>query len=409
MFKLAEEKMDEDGKRRIAPALKSTRVGETFLFVGLLGVVLLLVALIWQHGLPTDFQSLGSPFLKELAIALLIAAIVGHALDLRMNRNFLAELAKYIDSLEPLETKMTTATSNLAEESHKLVAMSSTISRLSGEMSDATAMLLQSSKVLNMAIEAGIDQVLMRRTTHEHTESWFKAVSTALADELAIEEGEIRIACVAAPDIMRGDKAGGEFWRAFENRGCTAKLRMVLLEPECDWLDKRSETEVNHPTRQDIVGALGILEQKKTVPRLADRISFRTSDELPSAFLIVTSRYVFLEPYPRAKPLDLGGTLGPIGGITPMMVLAAHSPGYQRWVAHFEDLWKESESTVSAQTVRDVHREVASHLVKGHLGDETARLLTCSPAQFARAVGRSPRRFEAAYKEVIDSRPLAEK
>ena len=117
------------------------------------------------------------------------------------------------------------------------------------------------------------------------------------------------------------------------------KLRVLLLCPECEWAEIRKGLEPYHPTKSDIRNSGKWLEQlRRAAP---DRVESRCYDLPPFAFVLITDKLLFIEPYPFATATAAEGT---IGGKTPMLVLGDNSEVSVKWKEHFKMIWNHPET-----------------------------------------------------------------
>jgi hypothetical protein len=208
---------------------------------------------------------------------------------------------------------------------------------LFNEFNAAIRFLEQHSGLLKGASELRI-QDIFARYGHVHSSrqrGWAKVIE-AITEQLERKSGEILISCVAGPSLFRDEtEVAGILRKGLVDIPTKCKLRVLLLCPSSDWARIRRDLEPSHPTISDIITSGNCLETLRQAS--GDKVETNCYTLPPFAFLLITDRLLFLEPYPFAKT-QIGE--GPIGGKTPMLVLESDSEAFGRWKEHFEQVWK---------------------------------------------------------------------
>jgi len=203
------------------------------------------------------------------------------------------------------------------------------------DMHRAANEMISKSDVLRGASELKIHSVFARRHQSTHRR-WEIEVGSAIQKELSRDGGEVLIACVAAPEFFRqGTQVATTLLDKMHLKG-NCELRVLLLCPDSQWANLRAEFEPLHPTITDIENAAHFL--KSLQDQAGNKVKVHCYDLPPIAFLVITEDLLFLEAYPLVR-VHSGD--GPIGGVTPMIVIErAGSDAYKRWHGHFDEIWK---------------------------------------------------------------------
>jgi hypothetical protein len=201
---------------------------------------------------------------------------------------------------------------------------------------NAIEIIKKGSDVLQGAGELQIEDIVARRRGLCQ-DRWEHKVQNAIEEQLSKESGEILISCVAAPDFfLEGTKIGKTLWDNLTNPKNKCNLRTLLLCPKSEWARLRSKLEPGHPTMQHIRISAEFLHALKS--KSGDKVKFKCYDFPPTVFLILTDKLAFVEAYPMIR---LKHGEGPIGGVSPVLLVRSDTETYKRWKGHFEFIWKE--------------------------------------------------------------------
>ena len=194
---------------------------------------------------------------------------------------------------------------------------------------------ITNSDVLLGAAELKIQDVFARRieSTRAH---WEDRVTAAIRDQLS-KKGELRIACIGGREFFRQDRPVAKLLLQAMKPACECRLKVLLSCPSSPWTHLRAKLGPFNSIASDIVNAGAFL---KVLDDLSSGKQVEThcfSELPPTAFLVITEDLLFLEPYPFAR---VGVGEGPIGGITPMLLIESDSLAYGRWKGHFDEIWR---------------------------------------------------------------------
>jgi hypothetical protein len=193
--------------------------------------------------------------------------------------------------------------------------------------------------VLQGAGELRVEDIFARRRgiSRDRLE---RKVRISLEEQLMKKSGEILIACVAAPEFfIQGSKIGALLWNNLTDANNKCSLRALLLCPKSQWASLRADLEPGHPTISHIGISATFLHNLRR--ESGGRVKFNCYDFPPIAFLVITDKFLFVEAYPMVQ-LNIGE--GPIGGVSPILIVRNDSEIYKRWKGHFEFIWKEKSN-----------------------------------------------------------------
>lgn len=203
-----------------------------------------------------------------------------------------------------------------------------THARLLAAIHDALATLRTGSDVLAGATSLAVCDIVTRNGPD--SERYARRLKAALEQELQKKDGRIRIACVAAPELLRLDRPlARRLDDEITRPGCTTSIEFLLLCPTSPVAVTRYPLEPDHPALQDINNALGRLRVLST--KALARVSFQCYDLCPQVFVVMTSEFVFVEPYPTYQSKQ-----GPLGGEIPLLVMSKESNAFSIWQKHFD-------------------------------------------------------------------------
>lgn len=222
---------------------------------------------------------------------------------------------------------------------------------LMSKVNAAVEAIREKSAVLAGAEELGIEDIFTRRGPRRQDFEY--RVKQVLEEQLLQKEGEILIACVAAPDfLVSGTEVSDLLWRHLGTADCNCRLRVLLLSPQSRYLELRASLEKGHPVKEHIEISNRYLSQLNE--KAKGKIEYCFYDALPVAFLICTDKYMMMEAYPL---YEVAPEKGPIGGRTPMLLAGKATEIYERWRGHFEYLWKNPSLMKNDRNSKHEHHE----------------------------------------------------
>jgi hypothetical protein len=227
-------------------------------------------------------------------------------------------------------------------------------------VSKAAQFMLNGSDVLSGAKAAGIVNIYPKRYAAIGRESGIDAIKR----DILVESDEIRIMGISLGDYFldRGGlkEALLEVLQTEEDLG--PKVRALIVHPNSHTLRERARWEAGQEfyegdtffestTYIETNGAAHIA--KRLCERYAGRLEARLYDQAPTAFVLLTSRYAFIEPYSYA---DRGSNV-------PVLQVQAGVSSYKHYESHFERIWNVSRPICDLRPTRadsawmSVHRE----------------------------------------------------
>ena len=180
--------------------------------------------------------------------------------------------------------------------------------------------------IVNEAQAAGVYGICSRYTPEGGGE---REIWAGLEEQLKSRKGDFRVIGVAAPCLFPNVVTGDLFQQYMP--GSCVNVKVILLRAGCRWAGVRDGLERGHQTKDDIRAAVGYLRTMRG--QWGNRVDYKLSDVPVPAFVVITDKWVFVEPYPIAE------VWGALGGKTPMLKLGSDTPGYNIWSDTFELLW----------------------------------------------------------------------
>lgn len=203
--------------------------------------------------------------------------------------------------------------------------------------------------VLQGAINNGVVDIFSRRG--EKGARGKQKIFNIVAKQLSKNEiGEIKIMGISGSDFFKSkqDYSERNYLELFDdylnNSNPQVTIKVLLLNPDSKAGKLWTSLEHLSPSRENIEKATGIIQ--KLTEGCTDSqniIQYRYYNEIPRHLLIITSNYIFIEPYPLFSVSISDGSLG---GKSPMMVIRKGNEsdkineGYSRWNKTFDYYWE---------------------------------------------------------------------
>ncbi len=157
--------------------------------------------------------------------------------------------------------------------------------------------------------------------------------------EIERTRGPLDLCGVALPELVCDDNLRGTILAHSEK----ADVRVLLLDPCCEEAKRRAEIEqpLGRRAIADIEGTIAWLRQQQAQNK---RFRVHLYTLPPSLWMIITSQFVFVEPYHFGRSEALQGC---IGGHVPMLKirnqsdLGPHNP-HEFYRRHFEYIWAQT-------------------------------------------------------------------
>jgi len=216
------------------------------------------------------------------------------------------------------------------------------IREIRDKVTEASEFLLQGIGVLRGAKAAGIVGIYPARYILTSGVS----VTDAIAEDIQVESNQIRIMGISLGDYFldRGvlHKSFGSMLEPHDS-SLTPKVRALIVNPMCDALKERARWEAGQEYSREpaffdsttfIETAGSARIAKRLCEKFGDHLEVRLYRQSPTAFVLLTSRFAFLEAYNYAAR----------GSNVPVFQVQAGSPLYRHYESHFERIWSVADS-----------------------------------------------------------------
>jgi len=250
---------------------------------------------------------------------------------------------KLTHSLKNVEEKMINVVNDIGPEIKKESIQS--IKEIKDKVATVSDFLLNGVGVLSGAKIAGIVNIFPTRYEGVAGEK----ADVVIAQDLRSEQSEIRIMGISLGDYFldRGvhHNLFEEILNNKTNRKDNFKIRALIVHPKSETLKERARWEVGEeyykePTFFDSTTFIETDGAARIAKRLCEKypsiLSVKLYKQAPTAFILLTSRYVFFEPYHYAAR----------GSNVPIFQVHANARLYKYYESHFERIWKVSESVM---------------------------------------------------------------
>lgn len=223
----------------------------------------------------------------------------------------------------------------------------SSVKNIEDRVSKATDFMLNGIGVLSGANQSGIVNIFPNRySTISNT-----SVIQEISKEMREEKNSISIMGISLGDFFldRGqlNKVFMEVIEKERTIECPLSIiRAMIVNPHCNVLRERARWEVGHEYYYDpifydsttFIETDGAARIAKRLFENKKNIEVKTYKLAPTAFVLMTSRFLFLEPYSYASRG---------GGKVPVFQVKAGSDLYKHYESHFNRVWNNSAETIS--------------------------------------------------------------
>ncbi|MBN8656416.1 MAG: hypothetical protein J0M11_11810 [Anaerolineae bacterium] len=217
------------------------------------------------------------------------------------------------------------------------------IDDIRARVSEATDFMLKGIDVLSGAKSAGIANIFPTR--YEKISG--KSVVEVIQDDLQAENSQIRLMGISLGDYFldRG-VLHSSFIKLLESSShqlTKPTIRALLVHPKCETLRERARWEAGSEYYQEPAffdsttyietdGAVRIA--KRLCEKYGTLLEIRLYRQAPTAFVLLTSRFAFVEAYNYAAR----------GSNVPVFQVQAGVSLYRHYESHFERIWTVSDS-----------------------------------------------------------------
>ena len=210
-------------------------------------------------------------------------------------------------------------------------------------VTDATSFMLNGIDVLSGAKSAGIVNIFPTR--YEKISG--KSVVEVIQDDLQAENSQIRLMGISLGDYFldRGVLHNSfiKLLEASSHQVTMPTIRALLVHPKCDTLRERARWEAGPEYYQEPVffDSTTFIETDgaaRIAMRLCEKygtlLEIRLYRQAPTAFVLLTSRFAFIEAYNYAAR----------GSNVPVFQVQAGVSLYRHYESHFERIWSVSDA-----------------------------------------------------------------
>lgn len=311
-----------------------------FYWVMSTGVLVSIVLFAWAYALPAT-----SPFhnaLKEIAV-IFAGIVVVSLIQLKVLDEFYQQQSR--DAISPdLESVKT----RLVEEFRTIIPEVKTdtiasIDEIRKRVTEASDFMLHGIDVLSGAKMAGLVNIFPTR--YEKISG--KSVIEIIQEDLPAESSQIRLMGISLGDYFldRGVLHGNliKLLDTSSRNNKKPTIRALLVHPKSETLRERARWEAGHEYYQEpaFFDSTTFIETDGAA-RIAKRLCEKHQSVLevhlyrqaPTAFVLLTSRFAFIEAYNYAAR----------GSNVPVFQVQAGVPLYRHYESHFERIWSVSEA-----------------------------------------------------------------
>lgn len=321
---------------------ESILFGKYFSSVLVICLVSSIALFLFSQSLPTPWNTI----CREISMILFGAILVTYLHHKVLEGYFQHKSCETINlaitpHMAEIESTILGALNNIAPDIKKESVQS--IHDIQRRVSEATEFLLNGIGVLSGAKVAGIVNIFPNRYLKVAGE---QAVDV-IAQDLLSENTEIRIMGISLGDYFLDRGVHHTlFAKILENSSTKAKgpkFKALIVHPQSKTLKERARWEVGpdfyqEPTFFDSTTFIETDGSARIAKRLCEKhnsiLSVRLYEQAPTAFVLLTSRFVFFEPYHYAAR----------GSNVPLFQVHANADLYKYYSSHFDRIWDVSQS-----------------------------------------------------------------
>ncbi len=218
-------------------------------------------------------------------------------------------------------------------------------------VAEASDFMLNGISVLQGAKSAGIVNIF---PTRYHERSRIEPVKTTIVNDITSETNLIRLMGISLGDYFldRGvlHSAFADLLEAAHLKDGHPRIKALLVHPKCDALRERARWEAgpeyrDPPAFYDSTTFIETDGAARIAKRLSEKypsLEVRLYSQAPTAFILLTSRFAFFEPYTYASR----------GSKIPLVQVQAEVVLYQHLASHFSRIWEVSEPIAKFDSIR---------------------------------------------------------
>lgn len=218
------------------------------------------------------------------------------------------------------------------------------------------------SQMMSTAVDQGISGILGPRRQDP-------ATPAAIANALESAEGEVLLQGVGLREFF-SDRDHAVILRRMAAEDHVVSVRALLVSPTGQFARARTVAQDGEqfaddalfragPLFSDSWRSLNVIASLKKASRESKnfRLDVRFLDHWPSAYLVLTNRFAFVETYHFGR-VDNSLEQVTIEGLVPMLQISAGADYYSLLRNHFDYLWNGTNPFMPAQTLEEVAESV---------------------------------------------------
>jgi hypothetical protein len=321
-----------------------------FVWVMIAGILISVILFVTSYLLPAP-----TPFndgLKELGI-IVVGVVIVSLIQVKILGDFYQQ-----QSREAISPDLKNIEARLVEEFREIIPEVKTetveaIDDIRLRVSEATGFMLNGIDVLSGAKSAGIINIFPTR--YEKISG--KSVVEVIQEDIQAEGSLIRLMGISLGDYFldRG-VLHNSFVKLLEdasNRKDTKlAVRTMLVHPKCETLKERARWEAGteyfyEPAFYDSTTYIETDGAARIAKRLCEKygtiLDVRLYRQAPTAFVLLTSRFAFVEAYNYAAR----------GSNVPVFQVQAGVPLYRHYESHFDRIWSVSTSIIEYNSLNN--------------------------------------------------------
>ena len=319
--------------------------GNIFLLVMLVGLFLSIVFyissyLIIDHPLKEALQGISMIFMGAIIASVVHEKVLG---DYYKNQSLKITKAAIYPNFTAIETRLSDEIAQIAPDIKKETVGS--IKDIQERVTEATKYMLNGIGVLSGAKGSGIVNIFPTRYTDVAGETFIEVVKQDFQEE----KDQIRIMGISLGDYFLDRGALHLDFMNILDTHCQKsdrKVRALIVHPKCEALKERAKWETSKECYYEpaFYASTTFIETEgaaKIARRLCEKygncLDVRLYRQPPTAFVILTTRFAFIESY----------HYGNRGSNAPLLQVQAGNQLYKNYEAHFERIWSEAESVAS--------------------------------------------------------------
>lgn len=282
---------------------------------------------------------------KQFAVILFSAAFISYTHEkvlgdyYKQQANEMNEL--FVTKTENIVKKeIETMEKGLSDKIENIVPkVGNALKDINDQIYEATNSMIMGMDILAGAKKSGLVNIFPTRYEQNLGKSFINVVS----DDISKEETKIKIMGISLGDYFPdAGRLHNKLHSILEDKNKEKlEIQALFINPECDALKERSifESKSIYTCSSTYLGADSTAKISKEWCRNYKNLKCKIYQEPPLAFVLLTSRFAFIEPYNYAGR----------GSNVPMMQVQEGSPIYESYSKHFDNIWEKSKTIFEYQ------------------------------------------------------------